>query len=39
MQGACNRCGHRGTVYPGKFGGWRCAVCFAIQEGWMPRGD
>lgn len=38
IDGTCNRCGYRGKVYPGRYGGWRCAVCFALQNGWMPRG-
>jgi hypothetical protein len=37
-QGTCNRCGYRGTVYPGRYGGHRCAVCFGLQYGWMPSG-
>jgi hypothetical protein len=39
VQGRCDRCGHRGTVYPGRYGRYRCAVCFGLQHGWMPRGD
>jgi hypothetical protein len=39
IQGACNRCGYRGTVYPGRHGGYRCAVCFGLQWGWMPKRD
>jgi hypothetical protein len=39
IQGACNRCGYHGKVYPGRYGGHRCAVCFGLQWGWMPRGD
>ena len=38
-QGTCDRCGYRGAVYPGRYGGQRCAVCFGIQTGWMPRGE
>ncbi len=38
-QGTCDRCGYRGAVYAGRFGGQRCAVCFGIQTGWMPRGE
>ena len=38
-QGTCDRCGYRGAVYPGRYGGQRCAVCFGIQFGWMPRGE
>jgi hypothetical protein len=37
VQGMCNRCGYRGTVYAGRYGGQRCAVCFGLQHGWMPR--
>jgi hypothetical protein len=37
--GACGRCGYRGVVYPGRYGGKRCAVCFGVQYGWMPRGE
>jgi hypothetical protein len=29
----------RGTVYAVRYGGHRCAVCFAFQDGWRPRGD
>jgi hypothetical protein len=36
-QGSCSRCGYRGTVYPGRYGGFRCPVCFGLQYGWMPR--
>ena len=38
-QGTCDRCGYRGAVYAGRYGGQRCAVCFGIQTGWMPRGE
>jgi hypothetical protein len=38
VQGVCNRCDYHGTVYPGRYGGQRCAVCFGLQHGWMPRG-
>ncbi len=34
----CDRCGWRGKVCPGGYGGYRCAVCFALQWGWMPCG-
>jgi hypothetical protein len=27
-QGTCDRCGYRGAVYAGRYGGQRCAVCF-----------
>jgi hypothetical protein len=37
--GTCGRCGYRGAVYPGRYGGTRCAVCFGLQTGWMPRGE
>lgn len=36
VEGSCNRCGYRGVVYPGRYGGQRCAVCFGLQHGWMP---
>ena len=36
--GTCNRCGYHGAVYPGRYGGQRCAVCFGLQHGWMPKG-
>jgi hypothetical protein len=39
IQGRCGRCWYSVTVYPGRFGGWRCASCFAWQQLWMPRGD
>jgi len=38
-EGSCNRCGYRGQVYPGRYGGYRCAGCFGLQHGWMPRGE
>lgn len=38
IEGKCDRCGWRGKVYPGRYGGYRCAVCFGLQWGWMPRG-
>ena len=38
-KGTCDRCGYCGAVYPGRYGGQRCAVCFGIQTGWMPRGE
>jgi hypothetical protein len=37
--GTCNRCGYRGRVYPGRYGDCRCAVCFGLQHGWMPKGN
>ena len=37
VEGRCHRCGWRGKVYPGRYGGLRCAVCFGLQWGWMPR--
>jgi hypothetical protein len=37
VEGRCGRCGWRGKVYPGRYGGFRCAVCFGLQWGWMPR--
>jgi hypothetical protein len=37
VDGRCNRCGWRGKVYPGRYGGYRCAVCFGLQWGWLPR--
>jgi hypothetical protein len=33
MLGACNGCGHRGIVYPGRYGGDPCSVCFGLQHG------
>jgi hypothetical protein len=30
IDGACDRCGYRGKVYPGRYGGHRCAVCFGF---------
>jgi hypothetical protein len=39
IEGACNRCGYRGKVYAGRYGGYRCTVCFGLQHGWMPRGE
>jgi hypothetical protein len=39
VEGSCGRCGWHGTVYPGRYGGYRCAVCFALQQGWMPKGS
>jgi hypothetical protein len=38
VDGTCGRCGYRGPVYHGRYGGMRCAVCFGLQSGWMPRG-
>ena len=32
----CGRCGHRGPVWSGRFGGVRCHVCFQLQGG-RPR--
>jgi hypothetical protein len=26
VQGVCSRCGYHGKVYPGRYGGYRCAV-------------
>ena len=37
VEGRCDRCGWRGKVYPGRYGGFRCAICFGLQWGWMPR--
>jgi hypothetical protein len=37
VDGRCDRCGWRGKVYPGRYGGHRCAICFGLQWGWMPR--
>lgn len=37
VEGRCDRCGWRGKVYPGRYGGFRCAVCFGLQWGRMPR--
>jgi hypothetical protein len=39
VEGACSRCGWHGQVYRGRYGGHRCAVCFGLQHGWMPKGD
>ncbi len=39
IEGSCGRCGFRGVVYPGRYGGYRCAVCFGLQHGWMPSGQ
>lgn len=39
FRGVCHRCGYHGRVYPGRYGGHRCPVCFGLQHGWMPRGD
>jgi hypothetical protein len=39
IDGACGRCGYRGAVYPGRYGGTRCAVCFGLQTGRMSRGE
>ncbi len=39
IDGRCERCGFRGQVYRGRFGGLRCTVCFGLQAGWMPRGS
>jgi hypothetical protein len=39
VEGTCGRCGYRGAVYPGRYGGKRCAVCFGLQHGWMPHGE
>ena len=36
MDGRCDRCGWRGKVYPGRYGGYRCAVCFGLQWGGCP---
>ncbi len=33
IEGVCFRCGFRGTVYPGRHGGHRCAVCFSLPRG------
>jgi hypothetical protein len=38
VDGRCGCCGWRGKVYPDRYGGHRCAVCFGLQWGWMPRG-
>jgi hypothetical protein len=38
IDGTCGRCGYAGLVYPGRYGGKRCAVCFGLQHGWMPSG-
>jgi hypothetical protein len=38
FQGHCNRCGYAGVVYRGRYGGQRCAVCFGLQNGYMPPG-
>ena len=37
VDGRCDRCGWHGRVYPGRYGGYRCAVCFGLQWGWMPQ--
>lgn len=36
---ACGRCGFQGAVYAGRYGGQRCAVCYGLQNGWMPSGQ
>ena len=38
VDGTCGRCGFRGAVYAGRYGGRRCAVCYGLQNGWMPSG-
>lgn len=37
IDGRCDRCGWHGRVYAGRYGGYRCAVCFGLQWGWMPH--
>jgi hypothetical protein len=39
VDGTCGRCGFCGAVYGGRYGGKRCAVCYGLQNGWMPRGE
>jgi hypothetical protein len=39
VDGTCGRCGFHGAVYPGRYGGRRCAVYYGLQNGWMPSGE
>ena len=32
VDGTCGRCGFRGAVYAGRYGGRRCAVCYAAER-------
>ena len=38
VDGTCGRCGLRGAAYAGRYGGRRYAVCYGLQNGWMPGG-
>ena len=33
----CGRCGYRGEGFQGRYGGFRCWVCFQLQGGQVPR--
>jgi hypothetical protein len=33
----CGRCGWRGEGYRGRYGGFRCHVCFQLQGGIVPQ--
>jgi hypothetical protein len=32
----CGRCGYRGEGFLGRYGGFRCRVCFQLQGGLVP---
>jgi hypothetical protein len=32
----CGRCGYRGEGYRGRYGGFRCHVCYQLQGGYVP---
>jgi len=32
----CGRCGYRGKGYRGRYGGFRCHVCYQLQGGYVP---
>ena len=36
--GHCGRCGYTGAVYRGRYAGQRYAVCFGLQNDYMPSG-
>jgi len=36
-EGSCGRCGYHGDVWPGRYGGQRCWLCYAVQHGHPPE--
>ena len=39
VDGTCGRCGYRGPVYSGRYGGKTVRRLLGLQTGWMPSGN